>query len=158
MGASMLQAHLQLIKDQSKPRMSQAMPQPVMQTDILGALDSISERFNSKVQVSGDEDAAKMKLVPLNADQAPVIQQPLIQQVPSARVNSYGNPIRRRRKRSAQEIEILEERFQLGPNWDYDTFESMALRLNISKQKVYKWRWERVKKEAVRLGQDPLLA
>jgi len=46
----------------------------------------------------------------------------------------------------------------VGPNWDYDTFESLARRLNISKQKVYKWRWERVKKEAVRLGQDPLLA
>ena len=58
----------------------------------------------------------------------------------------------RRRKRSPQEIAILEQRFQVGPIWDYDTFENLARQLNISKQKVYKWRWERVKKEAVRMG------
>ena len=101
-------------------------------------------------------DANVMKVVAL--DQEPsFIQNPQKYQ-PSARVNKNGNPIHRRRKRSAEEIAILEQRFQIGPNWDYDTFENLARQLNISKQKVYKWRWERVKREAVRMGQDPLLA
>lgn len=59
--------------------MIQAMPQPVIQADILDALDS-SQRISSKVQMSGEKDATKIKLVPLNADQAPVMQQQRIQQ------------------------------------------------------------------------------
>ena len=77
---------------------------------------------------------------------------------PTTRVNASGKPIRRRRRRTAEEIQFLEQRFQVGPNWDYDTFKSLALQLNISESKVYKWRWERLKKEAVRMGQDPLSA
>ena len=46
---------------------------------------------------------------------------------------------------SAHSKALLEEEFLRDPNWDRKKIASLALRLHVSKTKVYKWNWDRKK-------------
>ena len=57
----------------------------------------------------------------------------------------------RKRKRLTQEVaKILEANYLRNPNWDVKTIAALAVQLNLTQTKVYKWRWDRHKKEITR--------
>lgn len=43
--------------------------------------------------------------------------------------------------------DILELRYQVDPHWTNEEIEEMAERVGVSFTKIYKWNWERKKKE-----------
>lgn len=57
----------------------------------------------------------------------------------------------RKRKRLTQEVaRILEVNYQRNANWDVKTIAALAVQLDLTQTKVYKWRWDRHKKEIIR--------
>lgn len=44
------------------------------------------------------------------------------------------------------QIAVLELQYQKNPKWDTQTINQLASQLGLSHKKVYKWHWERVKK------------
>ncbi len=57
----------------------------------------------------------------------------------------------RKRKRLTQEVaKILEANYLRNANWDVKTIAALAVQLNLTQTKVYKWRWDRHKKEIIR--------
>ena len=59
--------------------------------------------------------------------------------------------IPKKRKRLTQEVaRILEANYQRNANWDVKTIATLAVQLDLTQTKVYKWRWDRHKKEIIR--------
>ena len=50
------------------------------------------------------------------------------------------------------QIDLLERAYQQNANWGNQEFDELAERLNISRSKVYKWNWDRKKKDLAVLG------
>ena len=48
---------------------------------------------------------------------------------------------------SQEEVTLLESHFQRDPNWSPDKLNQLSLRLNRSRTQIYKWNWDRKKKE-----------
>ena len=53
----------------------------------------------------------------------------------------------RRVRLTTFQLEALEENFQKNNNWDADLTDKIAAQLSLTIQKVYKWNWDRKKKE-----------
>ena len=52
--------------------------------------------------------------------------------------------------------QVLENAFLVDPNWSKRYVKELALSLQLNRVKVYKWHWDRKKKELAR-GQDSLI-
>ena len=62
----------------------------------------------------------------------------------------YKENIRRRSKRlilSEDQIEMLTQEYLDNPNWSNETIDALSRRVGVSRTKVYKWNWDRKKKE-----------
>lgn len=69
---------------------------------------------------------------------------------PPANVN-----IRRHRKKTKKQLEVLDSHFSLEDEWSLDLVEKLAAELNLEKDQVYKWNWDkrkRLRKKAEREG------
>lgn len=54
------------------------------------------------------------------------------------------------------QIAILEAEFKKDPDWDYMKFLKICKRLKMTRKKIYKWHWDRKKKEEeAQAAQDP---
>ena len=63
--------------------------------------------------------------------------------------------IRRHRKKSKKQIEILESHFNMDEDWPLELVEQLAKELNLEKDQVYKWNWDkrkRLRKKAEKEG------
>ena len=47
----------------------------------------------------------------------------------------------------SEQIAMLEVEYQRNPNWHSSFITSLAQRLHLNRTKVYKWSWDRKKKE-----------
>lgn len=56
--------------------------------------------------------------------------------------------IKERHRLRNVEIRILEAEFQKDPSWNLKQSKALAKQLNISQTKVYKWGYERKKKQS----------
>ena len=65
--------------------------------------------------------------------------------------------IRRHRKKSKKQIEILESHFNMDEDWSLQLVEDLAKELNLEKDQVYKWNWDkrkRLRKKAEKEGKQ----
>jgi DNA-binding MarR family transcriptional regulator len=46
-----------------------------------------------------------------------------------------------------EQIQVLEQLYKKNPDWEKDQIKRLAERLDLSERKVYKWNWDRQKKE-----------
>jgi hypothetical protein len=63
--------------------------------------------------------------------------------------------IRRHRKKSKKQLEVLESHFDLDVEWSLELVEKLASELCLEKDQVYKWNWDkrkRLRKKAEREG------
>ena len=42
---------------------------------------------------------------------------------------------------------MLENQYQLNPNWTNETIVMLSERLGVTRTKIYKWNWDRKKKQ-----------
>ena len=54
---------------------------------------------------------------------------------------------RRRTRMTKEQIQILENEFQRDHNWSTAKIKEIAVRVQLGRVKVYKWSWDRKKKE-----------
>lgn len=85
--------------------------------------------------------------------------EPAPSQTPSKRQSRQVAPanvsIRRHRKKSKKQLEVLESHFELDREWSLDLVEKLATDLCLEKDQVYKWNWDkrkRLRKKAEREG------
>lgn len=57
-----------------------------------------------------------------------------------------GISIRRHRKKSKKQVEILEQHFKEDEEWSLSFVEQLANQLNLEKDQVYKWNWDKRKR------------
>ena len=55
--------------------------------------------------------------------------------------------VRRRRRLTRHEHNILEQAWEDNANWSKNTVNELTKRLGISRTKLYKWTWDRRKKD-----------
>jgi len=53
-----------------------------------------------------------------------------------------------RKRLKAEQIEQLEQEYQRDPNWHSSFITALAKRLQLNRTKIYKWSWDRKKKDA----------
>ena len=73
--------------------------------------------------------------------------------MPMDTLNQVGDRTSRQRLRSEQ-IAMLEVEYQRNPNWHSSFITSLAQRLQLNRTKVYKWSWDRKKKEEAQTTQQ----
>lgn len=61
--------------------------------------------------------------------------------------------IRRHRKKSKKQLEILESYFDLDVEWSLELVEKLATELNLEKDQVYKWNWDKRKRLRKRMNE-----
>lgn len=54
--------------------------------------------------------------------------------------------IRRHRKKSKKQLEVLNSYFNMDEEWTLDLVEKLATDLNLEKDQVYKWNWDKRKR------------
>ena len=89
-----------------------------------------------------DEDGKESSV---NSD----IQKPALSlgtRAPQLRPKATTPTLRRARLTSDQHA-VLENAFLIDPNWSKRYVKELALSLNLNRVKVYKWHWDRKKKE-----------
>lgn len=65
--------------------------------------------------------------------------------------------IRRHRKKTKKQIEVLESYFDVDEEWSLQLVEKLASDLNLEKDQVYKWNWDkrkRLRKKAEKEGKN----
>ena len=60
--------------------------------------------------------------------------------------NTPNVNIRRHRKKSKKQLEILNSHFRMDEEWTLDLVEKLAEDLNLEKDQVYKWNWDKRKR------------
>lgn len=55
---------------------------------------------------------------------------------------------------SDDQTAVLENEFQTNANWTSTTYRQLCKRLNTTKARIYKWNWDRKRKEV--LGFSPI--
>ena len=71
----------------------------------------------------------------------------------SRRHPSIRKEKKRRFKMSDDQAAILEYEFQANPNWTTPTYNQLCKRLDTTKARIYKWNWDRKRREV--LGFSP---
>lgn len=64
-----------------------------------------------------------------------------------AEVSANANTKLRRIRLNFNQLTILEQEFSRNADWDRAIVTRLATRLNMTNTKVYKWHWDRVRKE-----------
>ena len=55
--------------------------------------------------------------------------------------------IRRRKRKSIDQLKMLYNEYKKNPNWNKTTMSDMAIRTGLSEAQVYKWSWDQKKKK-----------
>ena len=66
---------------------------------------------------------------------------------PRPRPTPHARQFRNRQRLTKEQSELLEIEFQRDPNWTTVKIKVISDRLQIGRTKVYKWGWDRKKKE-----------
>ena len=61
----------------------------------------------------------------------------------------HREKVQKKKKRlilNDDQIQILEQNYQVNPNWSNETIVMLSERLGVTRTKIYKWNWDRKKK------------
>lgn len=103
--------------------------------------DQLGYNWNQEVEVllEDDESVNEPQEEP-ETPQAPKVNKPIKNDRPP-NVN-----IRRHRKKSQKQLEILESHFDIDKEWSLELVERLAAELCLEKDQVYKWNWDKRKR------------
>ena len=65
-----------------------------------------------------------------------------------------GINIRRHRKKSKKQLEVLDSHFDIDKEWSLELVEELATDLNLEKDQVYKWAWDKRKRLRKKMERD----
>lgn len=66
--------------------------------------------------------------------------------------NSIGRDVRRRQRKNADQLKILENEYLKDPDWDRNFILRISGKLGLTVCQVYKWHWDQRKKEGLEQG------
>ena len=127
---------------------------PVIETPRLGNIIVPKFEIGSAEKKNYNDEVEKM----LEDDDSGISEPPQDQkntERPDRASNTPGVNIRRHRKKSKKQIEVLESYFKEDEEWSLVLVEQLAKELNLEKDQVYKWNWDkrkRLRKKAEREG------
>ena len=60
--------------------------------------------------------------------------------------NAIEDPSQNKRRKSKQQVKLLEAELEANPHWTNEDMEKIAKKIGLSKSQVYKWNWDQKKK------------
>ena len=109
-----------------------------------GALENLAPR--PVVPLYNDKITKEIRTAVTSSPEEP--REPIT--IPNSHSKMAGfRPVNRQRRRmTRREHQILEQAWCKDPNWTREIIDDLTKRLGISRVKLYKWTWDRRKKES----------
>ena len=60
--------------------------------------------------------------------------------------NSRKKAIKKRKRKSNDQLQVLVQQFEMSSEWDKDVMSSLAKKTGLSEAQIYKWSWDQKKK------------